>query len=118
MTETETHTIPCPRCFGARQVEMLIQPMVGASYFGPVRCPECGGFGRHRRSLRLARTAADPVRHARKALGIPLNSVALHLGVRAVDVSEVERGLGEQDGVDLGDLAMALYELARSGVTW
>lgn len=107
---TETATIPCPRCFGARQVEMLIQPAAGASYFGPVRCPECGGSGRD--------DDATPVRRARKALGIPLNSVALHLGVRAVDVSEVERGLGEQDGVDLGDLAMALYELAQSGVTW
>ncbi len=107
---TETGTIPCPRCWGTRQVEMLIQPMVGACYIGPVRCPACSGSGRD--------DDATPVRHARIALGIPLNSVALHLGVRAVDVSEVERGLGEQDGVDLGDLAMALYELAESGVRW
>ncbi len=89
---------------------MRIQPMVGACYFGPVRCPECGGDGRD--------DDATPVRRARKALGIFLNSVALHLGVRAVAVSEVERGMGARDGVDLGDLAMALYELAQSEVTW
>ena len=55
---TDPNTIPCPRCFGARQVEMLIQPMVGACYIGPVRCAAsragatAGGTGRRRRRFR------------------------------------------------------------------